>query len=89
MLIDLGRSMGIPRARSHCKTKTNQHAARKHQKKNYQAATYHELRQGTEGTGDTKDDSVVLELLEAVGVQSGTRGSVDVREGVLGLAVFC
>jgi len=46
------------------------------------------LRQSTDSSGSSEGDGVEVEVLEAVVVEEGTGGSVDVREGVLGFAVF-
>lgn len=46
------------------------------------------LRKGTDSSGSSESDSVEVEVLEAVVVEEGSGGSVDVREGVLGFAVL-
>lgn len=45
----------------------------------------HKLGKAAKGTGDTEDDGVVLKLGQAIVVEDTSRGSVDVRPGVLGL----
>jgi len=47
-----------------------------------------ELRKHTKGTGDTEEDGVEVLLLEAVVLEEDTGVGIDVREGVLGLAVL-
>jgi hypothetical protein len=47
-----------------------------------------ELREDSEGTGDTEQDSVVLVLLEAVVLKENTRVGINVGPGILGLTML-
>lgn len=46
------------------------------------------LSERTEGSGNTKDDSVVLEFCESVMVQDAARSGIDIGVGVLSLSVL-
>lgn len=52
------------------------------------SAVNDKLRQHTNGTRDTEEDSVVLGLSQAIVLQENTRMSIDVGPRVLGLAVL-
>lgn len=47
-----------------------------------------QLRCNTEGTRNTKENSVVILFSETVVLEEDTRVSIDIRPGVLGLTVF-